>query len=379
MNHETKTIYIRVDGNERIATGHIMRCLSIAVQLKKMNCKVVFLVSDDQPTEFIRSNGFQYDILGSKWNDLDHETDILCNYIHAHNIKVLLIDSYQVTISYLAALSELVNIVYIDDLIRFPYPVHTLINYSIWVTQMDYMKTYQAPILHIQAGTKSSTPPSLPFFLLGGSYIPLREEFQATPRIIHPAISNILMTMGGTDHYNVLGKLLKLIFDSDHTDISKKSSQSKSFVSLSELNYHIIVGAFNQHKAELYALASLYPNIYLHENISNMSYYMRLCDIAISAGGSTLYELCACGTPTICMEIADNQTGAQNWEKNNYMLYAGNISFDENTCLLHCLDHILTYKNHYELRKTHSKRLQTLVDGQGAKRIAAYLYQLLEN
>ncbi len=30
-------------------------------------------------------------------------------------------------------------------------------------------------------------------------------------------------------------------------------------------------------------------------------------DLAISAGGNTLYELCACGIPTIAIIIADNQ------------------------------------------------------------------------
>lgn len=36
---------------------------------------------------------------------------------------------------------------------------------------------------------------------------------------------------------------------------------------------------------------------------------MEKCDVAISACGSTLYELAVCGVPTIGIIIADNQIG----------------------------------------------------------------------
>lgn len=38
-----------------------------------------------------------------------------------------------------------------------------------------------------------------------------------------------------------------------------------------------------------------------------MSELMQQCDMAVSAAGSTLYELCACGMPTITYVLADNQ------------------------------------------------------------------------
>lgn len=355
MSNLKPTIYIRVDGNEIIATGHVMRCLSIAVQLKKMGCSVVFLTADNKPEELIKSRGFSIDVLHTVWDQMDDETEILCRYLNERNVRVLMIDSYQVTHNYLDALSRVTKVVYIDDLNRFPYPVHTVINYSVWAREEDYARIYQNP---------------LPRFLIGGSYIPLREEFTYIKRTINPDVNNILITMGGTDSYNVIGKILYKIF---HQTISSDNECNQT---LPSLEYHVIVGIFNQNKEELYALAKQYPNIHLHENVSNMSDYMRQCDIAISAGGSTLYELCACGTPTIVMEIADNQNGAKTWQDHDYMLYAGNIAKNEETCLAACLSHLNAYINNYQLRRSFSERVQNLVDGKGAERIAEYLLSI---
>lgn len=414
MSNSHPTIYIRVDGNETIATGHVMRCLSIAVQLKKRGCDVVFLTADSKPAELIQSRGFSIDVLHTIWNQMDDETKILCRYLNNHNASILMIDSYQVTSGYLSSLSRIVKVIYIDDLKRFAYPVHTIINYSVWAREQDYIGIYQnAESLLPDSNVTISTPASstssnmnpLPRFLIGGNYIPLREEFAHVKRTVNPDVKNILITMGGTDSYNVIGKLLHRIFDQttsedtasrqDHSKSGQYSNhpvnshisknnlpaekcdfQSKDIETLPSMEYHVIVGIFNQNKEELYALAKQYPNIHLYENISNMSDYMRKCDIAISAGGSTLYELCACGTPTIVMEIADNQNGAKTWQDHDYMLYAGNIVKNEETCLAACLSHLNTYINNYQLRRSFSERMQSLVDGKGAERIAEYLRQL---
>ena len=47
-------VYIRTDGNETIATGHLMRCLSIARALKKRGAAVAFLVSDDTSASILQ-------------------------------------------------------------------------------------------------------------------------------------------------------------------------------------------------------------------------------------------------------------------------------------------------------------------------------------
>ena len=56
---------------------------------------------------------------------------------------------------------------------------------------------------------------------------------------------------------------------------------------------------------------------------------MQEADLAISAGGTTLYELCAVGTPTICYSMADNQLdNVRQFEKDGLMYYAGDARQD---------------------------------------------------
>lgn len=345
-----KKVYIRVDGNEIIATGHVMRCLSIAEQLRELGFEVIFIVADARSRELIQSRNFQMQVLNSVWNDLDQETEQLCDYIKQHTVSVLLLDSYYVTKEYLQKLSQYTKIVYIDDLFRFDYTVHTLINYSAFAESERYRELYRREN-------------RMPEMLLGSAYIPLRKEFVYQPYRMHESVRKVLITTGGTDQLNVAGNILDKVIEHG---------------ALMQLEYHVIIGCFNQNKEHLYALGQQNPNIQLHENVTNMADWMRDCDIAISAGGTTLYELCACGIPTICLEVADNQEGAVNWEQNDYMQYAGNAYKDMESCLKNCIEALYMYNGHPEIRERRSKRMQELVDGNGAGRIAEYIDKIME-
>jgi UDP-2,4-diacetamido-2,4,6-trideoxy-beta-L-altropyranose hydrolase len=322
-----------------------MRCLSIAEQIRKMGAEVTFVTADERPCSLIRDRGFCVDVLDTVWDDLDQETEKMCSYLQRHKVETLLLDTYYVTFAYLSSLSRYTQMVYIDDLNRFAYPVHTLINYGAFIKKKRYEKTYE-------------TSPQSPVLLLGSQYIPLREEFFGRKYEVHSTVKRVLITTGGTDQRNVAGNFLERVLCNP---------------ALMTLEYHVIVGCFNRNREILYSLAECHPNIYLHENVTNMSEWMGNCDVAVSAAGTTTYELCACGIPSVCLEIADNQQGAAVWEERGYMFYAGNAADDMEQCIQKCEESILKYRESAALRKQHSLRMQSLVDGCGAKRIAEYL------
>lgn len=340
-------ICIRVDGNEIIATGHVMRCLSIARQLKKLGQDIVFVLADSRPVSMIEENGFNSIVLGTVWDDMDTEIEEFCRYLSYSNTNTVLLDSYFVTEEYLSRISMHVNVCYIDDLDTFVYPVNTLINYSLQCDR-DYESRYRT------RGYDTK-------FLLGCKYIPLREEFFYIPYEVKDKVRRVLITTGGTDQLNIAYKLLEqLMLDAI----------------LGDLEYHVIVGRFNENKEKLSRLAMDNSNIILHENVTNMSYWMRVCDVAITAAGTTTFELAACGIPSICFEVADNQVGAKLWETGGYMFYAGNAYLNQGECLEECQTKLQKLCENLDARKAMSKNMQKLVDGKGAFRIASYLIKL---
>lgn len=327
-------LYIRADMNEKIATGHIMRCVAIANAAKKIGECITFILADNQAAELLDRQDFSYIILGTTWNNMESEIDKLLKVIDENKIKILLIDSYEVTQKYLQILSEKVKVVYIDDINKFTYPVHTLICYANYWKKFSYGEKY--------SGIK---------LLLGPCYAPLREAFNSCERKEEKTyIENLLFLSGGTDQYHILETLLHRI------EIEKYKC------------INVIYGKYYTDYKNMCEKFSRFTQIHFHQDISNIEEYMKQADMAISAGGTTLYELCACGTPTISYSFADNQLdNVLQFQKDNLIDYAGdvrNVDIYENINLL-----LKKYFNAPELRKCHSRKMQELVDGKGAERI----------
>ena len=137
------------------------------------------------------------------------------------------------------------------------------------------------------------------------------------------------------------------------------------------------VGSFNIYTRELDILAEQYHNVVLHRNVTRMSELMMACDLAVSAGGSTLYELCACGIPTISFAFADNQLeGVHEFHKQDLIYYAGDVRSD----LAYSLENIETgldsLMNDRELREKLSYNMRMIVDGYGTDRIIKSIFTI---
>lgn len=333
-------IYIRADGNAEIGTGHVMRCLSIACAARNKGISCMFIVADENMVSLLEKQGFRYICLNSVWNDLDRETDQMEVLIRRENIRLLLVDSYFVTPDYLSRLHQITHVAYMDDLNAFTYPCSTLINYNLYAQQLYSSEQYSNTRL-----------------LVGPKYAPLREEFQNIPRrIVREHAKAVLVTTGGSDPMNIAGKIVRM---------------AKECPDTSKLIFHIVAGRFNQNLAVLEQLETEYSGITIHSDVPHMSELMQACDIAVSAGGSTMYELCACGTPTVCYALADNQlNGVESFQR--YLFSAGDIRQDAEQQVRRILRYIVQLCSDRELRESQSSCMQGLVDGDGAGHIAEY-------
>lgn len=332
-------IYIRTDANKEIATGHVMRCMAIAKQIEKLGEPCTFICADEHAKELIENNGFQFVCLHTNWNQLEEELDVLTAFLKEKKAEVILVDSYLVTENYLRTLNSSTKVVYIDDIHQFIYPVHTVINYGIQYKEFHYP---------LKSGN----------YLLGCKYIPLREEFQNRKPARRAEVRDILITTGGTDPYNIAGRLIKAL-------------------DFGTYQIHVVSGRLNIHEKELLTLAQTRENVFVYTDVERMSERMLSCDVAISAAGTTLYELCACGVPTISFSFADNQvSGAKELMKQGIIDYAGDLRTGIKACIQMIETKLMELKNSCLLREERTNKMQKLVDGNGANRIASYCIQL---
>ena len=330
-------IYFRVDGNEQIGTGHMMRCLAIADAARKNNIHCTFIVADEKMTSLIENKNFEFICLNSIWNDLDTEIEKLCELINSKHIEKLIVDTYFVTHNYMKALCEHTKVIYFDDLYKSVFSCNALINYNCYAHSLPYQDNYDDTKL-----------------FLGTEYAPLRSEFYGLETFcVKDKVRNILITTGGTDLFNAASRISKKL-------LSKISSDTNIF---------IVSGRFNKHIDELLELEKSDNRIKVFTQVERMSDLILECDIAISAGGTTLYELCACGIPTVMFVMADNQILAYEGITKELMLGGGSMLEDEEACVSGVCEGALRLISDINLRKSLSVKMQAAVDGKGAERI----------
>lgn len=364
-------IWIRTDGNEKIATGHLMRCLSIARACADHQKSVCFLVADTQSETLLQErfsfpSEFEIKCLHSDYQDMEKELPVLERIMHQEHSSSehilskksswILVDSYYVTASYLRALKTWGYVAYLDDLALFSYPVDCIINYD--VSENKKPDCYNAAAR----------------CLLGTAYTPLRAQFQNVPYVVRRDAEHILISTGGIDPFQVAEKLLDRMIVRSHikTEVEQLSDSVLSVPT--HYKYHILTSRLNSCYNRLIALSSKYPNIHIYENVKDMAGLMSRCDLAVSAGGTTLYELCAVGVPTISFVMADNQLSAvETFAASDIIPCAGDARIDIDG-VLDAIWHFLVEKQmSYSKRLELSDKMRSFVDGYGAVRIAEAL------
>ena len=117
-------------------------------------------------------------------------------------------------------------------------------------------------------------------------------------------------------------------------------------------------------------MAATNPHIHIHTGVSDMASLMASCDLAVSAGGTTLCELCAVGVPTVSYLMAENQrTAVETFAKEGLIPFAG----VNNSALSNILRFLTQMSGDENARKKSSQSMRAFLDGRGAVRIAEAL------
>ncbi len=344
-------VLIRADGNSSIGTGHVMRCLSIADALKRKHKEVIFATADDSMKIIIEDRGFSCYVLDSDYMNLktDFNNEQFLELINKSSN--ILVDSYYVSEEYFKSLRDYAfnkMIIYMDDFCEKAYPVDMVINYNIYADCDKYADLYRTKNYNTE-------------FVIGSRFAPLRREFSKTKRIgIKEKISDALIMTGGADiHHTALG-LIKTL---------KEYRNNQSGNILDNICFHFVVGAMSEDYDNILNEIRGINNIVIHRNVKDMISLMLSCDIAVSAAGTSLYELCACGVPTITYVLADNQiNGEKAFVDSKAMLSVGDIRANQEYCK-HILDSVIKLSGDYNLRKMLADKESAITDGSGADRI----------
>lgn len=339
-------IWIRADGGKEIGTGHIMRCLSVADALRQMGEAVCFLMADDSAAALVEKAGQDYRVLHSSFEHPEEELDALIPLFSEDEKSVFLADSYFVTPSYLSRVRACMPVGYMDDRGISELPVDLLINYNIFADDSIY------------GGAEGEAAK----YLLGTRYAPLRREFQEVSYQVRERAERVLITTGGSDRYDLAGKILK---------------EALKLPDTRDLEYCVVSGAYNENLPALLEIENLHPNVKIFSNVTRMSELMRDCDIAVTAGGSTMYELSAVGVPIICFSFVDNQEKiVEGFREREIVCFGGDYLSQGEQMVRDVASHITLLSGNAELRHSYSRRQRALVDGQGAMRIAKSLCEL---
>ncbi len=335
-------LFIRTDANSQVGIGHFMRCLAFAQAWKKQGGKVIFISMCESKMlrNRISYEGFQLVKIGQPYpNSNDLETTLLTLNNSSAIKRFFIIDGYHFDIDYEKIIKNNVNrLLVIDDSAHLNgYVADIILNQNIIAKKLIYS---------CEPETK---------LLLGTNYVLLRDEFIAYKnwkREIPKVAKKILVTMGGSDPDNVT---LKVISALDQVDIDG-------------LEIKVVIGATNPHVVSLEgSIDNNRHKIELLQNVTTMPDLMARADMAISAAGSTCWELAYLGLPAILIITSENQTMNLEYLKQQGAVTYVNNQMNISTKLISKKIQKLIMDQ--ELRNDMSYKGKLLVDGNGSERV----------
>ncbi len=350
-------VAFRTDASIQIGTGHVMRCLTLADALREKGVQCEFICREHSGNLIghIRSKGYIVHVLSSRKNkdvDLAHsawlgatqEEDAQSCAPILTNLQPnwLVVDHYALDIRWEALLTQYCGqLMVIDDLADRVHCCDLLLDQNLGRSDNDY------------DGLLNTTTVKF----IGPKYALLRPEFaqlrsQSLAKRVEPHLKHLLITMGGVDKGNLTAQAL----------------QALSTCCLPE-DFHVtvVMGSHAPFLTDVKAQASLMPwPTQVLVSVNNMAQLMTSSDLCIGAAGSTSWERCCLGLPTLLVVLADNQkSGAMALEAIGSTLILKDVND-----IPQIFETFLSHSGIVQLKSMY-KVSATVADGQGVDRIIA--------
>jgi UDP-2,4-diacetamido-2,4,6-trideoxy-beta-L-altropyranose hydrolase len=336
-------LFIRVDANRQIGTGHLMRCLSLGQAWKRAGGKVCFITtcSNDRLLQRLVCEGFAVHQLNDSYPNVQDWR--VTEEVLAQNPGAwLILDGYYFDSTYQRQVKQAgYRLMTLDDTAHLPYYYADIVlNQNIQSEELCYS---------CEPYTK---------LLLGTQYALLRQEFlkwKGWKREFPEDAQKVLVTMGGSDPDNVSLRVIQALKRID-----------------APMEVSVVVGPTNPHLESIQNELSLTPFAFeLLSSVENMPDLMARADVALCAGGSTCWELAFMGLPGLIFVLAENQARVARVLKKREVF----LSFEErcHPAIKDIAKTLIKLIQNASLRQKLSRNGRFLVDGLGSDRVVKAL------
>jgi UDP-2,4-diacetamido-2,4,6-trideoxy-beta-L-altropyranose hydrolase len=333
-------VAIRTDASVEMGGGHVMRCLTLAHEMARRGSHVTFLCRPGTAETIgaLARSGFAVITVGDTVAGM---LDAL-HRLYRDGVDLLIVDSYAIAAPQHRMLRSCARIILvIDDLADRPHDCDLLLDQTLGREPSSY----------------ETLVPSSCRVLAGAKYALLRPEFAAArPRALARRAgsrggSRILVSLGMTDIGGITGKVVRALLGAQPNGV-----------------LDVVLDSRAESRAEVVALAASAHNVHVHTDPESMAALMLEADLAVGAAGSTSWERCCLGLPTVTVVLAENQNLiAENLARQGAILNVSSTAAPIEESLAAAVVQIAF---DHQLRRAMSNAAFGVTDGLGAKRVA---------
>jgi UDP-2,4-diacetamido-2,4,6-trideoxy-beta-L-altropyranose hydrolase len=339
-------LIIRVDAGFEVGIGHLMRCLALAHEWKTRGGRVIFVTATrSYPLQGrLRNEGFQEVRLEASHPD-PRDWETTSKALAAYPRAWVVLDGYNFDSSYQRTIKQLDHaLLVIDDTAHLPqYYADVILNQNIDSERLSYSCDQGTTLLR---GVKYS--------LLQPGFL----KWQNWKRRIPQVAKRVLVTFGGSDQENATLKAIAALQQ----------------IRMPEIESRIVAGPTNPNlNAVREKLKSMGRRFRLLTDVQDMSEWMAWADVAVSASGSTCWEMAFMGLPAAVLVLAENQQEiAAGLGKYGAIINTGWHASVSESDIVRTLSMLI---HNAAKRRDMSERGRRLVDGYGASRVTGVLME----
>ncbi len=340
-------LVFRVEAGPAIGSGHLMRCLALAEAHADRNGSAIFVTTGQAPAleDRVSEGGFEVAHIEGPVGTVEDASSTL-GIAERARADFVFVDGYDFGPTYHQKLrSTGPPLAVMDDgKERQSQVADLVINQNLHASEASYR------------GREAHTR-----LLLGVEHVLLRREFMRFSkwrRKVSAGANRLLVTLGGSDPENVTENVVRALAPHHTVDAT------------------VVVGGANPRLERLEALAaSAGAHIRIRANVRSMAAIMSRSDVAISSGGSTVWELAFMGLPAIVgASTAVEELVLGGLKKNDVFCLAGRFAANRGESIV---DEALALLGDTSRRTTMSTRARALIDGNGTSRVLDAMDEVL--